>query len=243
MARPSHKLEGRLEILEKAAVAIAAQGYHGMSMRALAAALGKSLAGFYNYYRSKEELLFDLQLRAFESLVQSAEQVTADIVDPGERLYAFMLQHLRYVASHHAVMQVLVQEASTLAPGRRRPIRAAKERYFELGRAVVAGAMQAERCVPGKRAPAVDPSELDRQTYAVFGMLNWTYGWYHADEHGTPEQLARSFQRLALCGLRPECPRAADVAGVERVLRDRPSPPLLQLVKPAPRPARRKATP
>lgn len=231
MARPSRKLEGRLEILEKAAGAIADRGFHGMSMRDLAAVLGKSLAGFYNYYGSKEDLLFDLQLRAFESLVQSAEQAIAGLEDPADRLYAFVVQHVRYVATHHAVMQVLVQEAGTLPAKRRRPVRAAKERYFDLGRSVVADVVRFNACEPGKRrTAALDPRELDRQTYALFGILNWTYGWYRPSEHGSPEDLARTFHRLALCGFRPGCPAAGDVAGIDEKLREHPSPPLLQLV-------------
>ncbi len=48
-----------------------------MSMRDLAAATRMSLASFYNYFGSKEDLLFELQSRAFETLIAIAEEVSA----------------------------------------------------------------------------------------------------------------------------------------------------------------------
>ncbi len=238
MARPSRKAEGRLEILEAAAGVLAKHGFHGMSMRDLAKALGKTPAGFYNYYASKEDLLADLQQRAFETLVQSATAAVAQGSSPVDKLYAFIQQHVQYVASNHAIMQVLIQEAHALPPKQRAVVRAVKERYYAIGRDVVAGVLDEASCTPKKNGAAkkakVDPLELERQTYALFGMINWTYGWYRPAVHGTPQVLAHTLHRLLLCGLRPACPMHdanADVTEtVERLAGKKPLP-LLQLVK------------
>lgn len=238
MARPSRKAEGRLEILEAAAGVLAKHGFHGMSMRDLAKALGKTPAGFYNYYASKEDLLADMQQRAFENLVQSATAAIAQGSSPVEKLYAFIQQHVQYVASNHAVMQVLVQEAHALPPKQRAAVRAVKERYYAIGRDVVAAVLEEAACSPKKGATPkktkVDPLELERQTYAMFGMINWTYGWYRPSVHGAPPVLAHTLHRLLLCGLRPACPlhdANADVTEtVERLAEKKPLP-LLQLVK------------
>ena len=72
MTRPEAK---RAEILAAAAQAIAKHGFHGMSMRELARTTGRSPASFYNYFESKEELLFSVQRDAFATLLESAESV------------------------------------------------------------------------------------------------------------------------------------------------------------------------
>ena len=231
MARPSRQNEGRLEILEAAARFIARHGFHGMSMRDLARAMGKSIAGFYNYYRSKEDVLFELQLRAFETLVQSAEAAIAAAKDPSGRLYGFILQHLQYVVSHPDVMHVLVQEASALPPQRRRVIRAAKERYFQIAQDLVREVSGSNVSGARRRRAAVEAPELERTTYALFGMLNWTYGWYRPDRHGSPEKLARTIHRLSLRGLRADQTSDSAIDSVEARLAERPLPPLLELVK------------
>ena len=215
MARPTRQVEGRLEILEAAAVVLAKSGFHGMSMRDLAKALGKTATGFYNYYPSKEDLLFDLQQRAFETLVASAERATAQADTPADRLYAFILQHVQYVETNHAVMQVLIQEARALPGKHRRKIHRMKERYYAIGRELVTALVGVNTCAGPGQGMALDEKELERQTYALFGMLNWTYGWYRPSEHGTPGELARTLHRLMLCGLRPDCPVHPDVSRLD----------------------------
>ena len=184
----------RLEILGAAAAAIAEHGFHGMTMRGLARATGKGLASFYNYFSSKEDVLFALQSEAFETMTHSAHEALAGVAEPVDRLYVFILNHLRYLAKHTAEMRVLVTEASALPAGRRKTVRLLKEAYFKTCRDIVAAIL----------ADGLDPAEVERVTYSVFGMLNWSYGWYDPRRHGSPEDVARTIHAVAVCGL--ACP-------------------------------------
>ncbi len=205
------------DILTASARLLAARGYHGMSMRDLARATGMSLANLYNYFESKEDLVFALQTRAFETLIASAEQALAGVTGPDERLYAFILSHVRYITTHRDVTRVLVEGTGELPPKRRRAIRDLKERYREIGRRIVLDIQAAGCGVPGV-IPLGEQSapEVERSTYNIFGMLNWVYGWYEPDRHGTPQDIARSIYKLALCGLVARCPNASVLASMER---------------------------
>jgi AcrR family transcriptional regulator len=178
----------RRRILDAAARAIARHGYHGMSMRVLAAETGQSLAAFYSHFSAKDEVLFEIQKGAFESLIASAQAALTDADSPRARLLAFIERHVRFVAEHPELMRVLIVEAGALPRQKRAEVRRLKETYYDLGRAVVAELHR-------------DASDLEAATYGVFGMLNWTYGWYEPARHGTPEQVARSLCALALRGL------------------------------------------
>ena len=197
----------RRKILEAAARFIAEHGYHGMTMRGLARATGKSLATAYNYFDSKEEILFALQEEAFESLLSAAERALEGIEPPSSRLYALILNHVSYVASHGAVMRVLVHEAGSLPAAKRRVVRSLKRKYFEIARQVIENLLE-EGCgqtgVEGR--PVEDPAEVERVTYSLFGMLNWIYGWYEPKRHGDTQALARTMHRLVLCGAVSACP-------------------------------------
>lgn len=185
-AESAHK---RIVILNAAARAIARHGFHGMSMRELARETGQALAGFYNYFSSKHEVLFHIQKSAFETMIAGAEGALRALDPPGDRLFAFIAQHVRYVAAHPETMRVLVHEAGELPPRERAQVRRLKERYFDLGRAIVA-----ELHPAGAR-------ELEHVSYGIFGMLNWIYGWYEPTRHGPPDEVARSLSDLALRGL------------------------------------------
>lgn len=234
----------RSRILEAAARAIAAHGFHGMSMRELARAAGMSLSNLYNYFASKEEILHALQKEAFEVLVGSAEGALAELDGaaggPDARLYVFISHHVRYVAERPEVMRVLVHEAASLPPARRRSVRRLKERYFRIARGIVAEVVAGGcgRAVPLAGAPAAastnggpgGEAELDRITYNLFGMLNWIYGWYEPPRHGTPAELARTIHRIALCGIVGQCPYQQDrdlQESLDHLVASLDSPPLL----------------
>jgi AcrR family transcriptional regulator len=194
--------EQRARILQAAAALLAAEGFHGMSMRSLAKTAGTSLSNVYNYFPSKEDILFALQKESFETLCAATSEALADVDDPAGRLFGFISHHVRYFADHPDVMRVLVHEASALPPPRRREVRGLKERYFTIARDIVRELIEKSRdqaAAAGRET--ADDAELERITYSIFGMLNWIYGWYRPELHGTHQELARTIHRLAFCGL------------------------------------------
>jgi AcrR family transcriptional regulator len=222
MAEDPRRETSRLAFLEAAARVIARKGFHGMSMRTLAKEMGRSLTSFYTYFESKDEVLHDIQRRAFETLLRESEEAMAGADDPATKLYAFILQHVRYVAAHHEVMQVLVHEARALPANRRRSVRRLKDKYFENLRTIVEELLEAS-----PERGRIDDGELERLTYSLFGMLNWTYGWYAPRRHGSPSDVARSIHRLALCGLLDSTELTHDQLRLDAEIVDSKVPPLL----------------
>ena len=177
-------MSARDALVEAAARAFAAHGYHGVSMRDLARSTGRSPATFYSHFASKQELLFSIQRDAFDALIAGAEETIAAAEGAEARLRAFIRHHVRYFTAHVDMMRVLIHEASVLPSRARALVRARKERYFAIARELVAAVMRA-------RSPApLDARAVERATYCAFGMLNWTYAWYRADEHGSVDELA-----------------------------------------------------
>ncbi len=217
---PRRQLEQRGKILQAAAGLIATEGYHGMSMRSLAKASGHSLANVYNYFSSKEEILFALQKEAFETLLEATGLALVDIPDASGRLYCFISHHVHYFAERPEVLRALVHEAASLPDERRRVVRRLKEQYFEIGRRIVRDLLAREPLENGggdsdAAERRIDAAELERITYSLFGMLNWIYGWYQPRIHGGPRQLARTIYGIALCGLVTDSPYRKIEDGLE----------------------------
>ncbi len=214
MSRPAtpRQERGRAEILAAAAEAIAQQGFHGMSMRALATATGRALASLYNYFDSKEDLLFALQAGAFVALLDSARHAIDSTPTPGARLFAFIANHVSYVTEHRDVMRVLVHEASALRPEHRPRLRRLKDAYFTVARGLVDALFEAPE------------AERERATYSLFGMINWVFAWYEPERHGSPFEVARTIHRMTLAGLSLQPLPSDEVDRVEQVLRAAPNP-------------------
>lgn len=226
----ARQAEGRTDILEAAAYIIARNGFHGMGMRDLAHRCGKALASLYNYFASKEDVLFALQAGAFESLVASAQEAVDTHDAPAEQLYGFILNHVRYVVEHTDAMRVLVHEASALPSSQRRRVRELKERYYAVLEPLV-GAIVAENRATGSRTRArTGRAEVERATYSVFGMLNWVYAWYQPDVHGSPSDVARTIHRLTLCGLSAPRNPQFDLSAVEARINAQPPQSLIRVL-------------
>ncbi len=164
-------------------------------------------------------MLFSPQTDAFETLTRSLKAALEEVDEPVQRLYIFVFNHVRYLAEHRSVMRVLVHEASALPAGRRKKVRLLKEAYFQIVRDIVASILAAGCNSPGADgAASLDPAEIERVTYSVFGMLNWSYGWYDPQQHGTPQDVARSIHAVAVCGLVARCPHRSAQGNLERYL-------------------------
>lgn len=175
-------------LLATAARVFAEKGYFRTSMRDLARATGMSLSGLYYYMRSKEELLFLIQDRTFSQVRQGAEEATAAVTDPMDRLRAFTRHHVGFFARHMAEMKVLSHEAESLTGEHAARIRAQKRDYVAFVQDLIARAA---------------PPEADHATaaYALFGMMNWIYTWYDPAGPLSPEALGEQFFLLFTGGL------------------------------------------
>ena len=176
-------------ILRSAAKVFARRGYHQASIRDISRETGVSLSGLYYYFRSKDELLFQIQMHCFATVLANAERALAEVKDPRLRLRLFVANHLRFFAGNMDEMKVLSHEAESLEGEYREQVSATRRRYTELCAGIVR-----------ELAPSENRMDLRVATLSLFGMMNWIYNWYHPDRDVPVEELAETMSRLFLCG-------------------------------------------
>lgn len=192
--------DARLErILNVASKVFADKGFHPTTMRDLSRETEMSLAGIYHYVSGKDELLYLIQGRCFSAVLAGAELAVAGGHSPVDRLERFIRHHVSFFASHMNEMKVLSHEANSLGGSRLADINTLKRRYVELLRSLVAD-------LDGTGANGVDPQIA---AYALFGMMNWIYTWYHPDGPTTPDALAERFAQIFLTGIAAPSPITA----------------------------------
>ena len=178
------------QLIEPATAIFAERGFHATSMRDLSRATGMSLAGIYHYVRSKHELLFLIQDECFAEVTAGAEQALAPLSDPEERVRAFICHHVVFFTGNMAKMKVLSHEDEELEGTMREQIRKRKRTYVDLLTGLLNDVGH------GGVSPQV-------ATYALFGMMNWIYTWYHPSGSISPTRLADELAQLFLNGYLP----------------------------------------
>jgi TetR/AcrR family transcriptional regulator, cholesterol catabolism regulator len=191
---PGAPFDERLDaLLRVAAEVFARKGYHATTMRDLSRASGMSLAGMYHYVPGKEDLLYLIQQRCFQSVLAGVQDAIEKESDPVARLRTFVRRHLEFFAANMNEMKVLSHEAESLTGDRAREILELKRRYAQLLQHTIAGA--------DGRHPSI-------AAYALFGMMNWIYTWYRPDGLLGPTELADTMADLFLHGVRGGSARA-----------------------------------
>jgi len=186
-------------ILAAAAHVFAAQGYDRASIREVAEQAGVSVPGLYHYVRAKDELLYLIQLHAFESLLERFHRDTRDTADPVARLEILLRNHLDRFLANLDELRVCAREIDRLTGDHRARIEAVQREYFAIAVRIFVDLGQ-------QRGPlAVDPRTA---ALAMFGSINWVSTWYRAGSSPSADVLAARFLTLYLDGV---LPRAAAV--------------------------------
>lgn len=174
---------GLEEILRTSSSLLASRGYHGTSIRDLAEATGRSLSGLYHYFRRKQDILYLINYHGFTALNDTWKQLDRAFDDPFDRLYAFVYSHTRHFVDHLDEMRVMTWGTQELELDEARKIKALKDRYTRVARGLIADLSQSltDRPLRGKR--------LARETFILFGMMNWIFGWYERSKHGRMDDL------------------------------------------------------
>jgi AcrR family transcriptional regulator len=187
--------EGLDEILMKSCKLIATRGFHGTSMRDLAQETGRSLSGLYHYFKNKEDLLFLINLYGFTTLNETWRRLDEKIEPPHEKLYAFIYMHVTYFVNHMYEMRVMIWGTQELNLAKVREIQKLKDRYAGIVEQIVQEVFDTDN--PG----TADEKRVSRETYLLFGMMNWMYSWYSPATHGIASDLINDIYRTFLNGI------------------------------------------
>jgi AcrR family transcriptional regulator len=189
------KFDQKLDsILTAAAHVFAEEGYDRASIRTVVERAGVSIAGLYYYVRSKEELLYLIQFRAFSELLEKYKTESEGIGDPHDRLELLVRNHLQRFLGDIAELVVCSREIDRLQGEYRREVRSKQRQYFDQALLIFEELCAGEEGAPDPRMSAL----------ALFGSINWVFTWWRKKSGYTPARLARELTRLYLRGVTTE---------------------------------------
>jgi AcrR family transcriptional regulator len=168
-------------------------GYHGASLRQMAAASGLTQGHLYYYYPSKQDLLHEViagvQVQ-FNDIMDSGLIRTAG---PEQVLTDVLTGHVRILCANVTDVRVSYESLRFLTAAHRVELIAARDRY-EAGVRQLIDAM--------RRSGEVAPAQTPLLAKVVLGVVNWPYQWYRADGSTPAEELAALLAGRAMAALR-----------------------------------------
>jgi len=180
-------------ILRSAAKVFAQEGYGGASIRAVAGDAEVSLAGLYHYVKSKEELLYLIQLHTFRALVDNLRDVLDGLEEPRARFVAAVRNHLDHFVAHMPELKVCAVEPDTLGGEFYDEVAVVRREYFK----------RMLELVRARRADGTPGPDPRLATLSLFGSLNWPFQGYDPARDLDAEALADEFATLFIDGFVP----------------------------------------
>lgn len=182
------------EICRIAARVFYEKGYDGASMQDIARAVNLTKAGLYHHVGSKDRLLFEIVNYGMDILDENVLQKVKDIEDPREKLRQTIAGHIDLIvrARDHEIT-VILHENRSLKGALRKKINARKREYIHYLEDLIDKVQQQ---AGGKRL--VSPRLA---AFALLGMVNWLYQWYHPEGPAKQEDLTEAFVSFFFRGL------------------------------------------
>jgi AcrR family transcriptional regulator len=181
-------------ILEAATALFSEKGYHGTSMREVAAAVGIKAGSLYNHFPGKEDLLFRIAHGVMVELLEGGRAAISGHADPAGRLRELVRWHVVYHAEKRFQARVADEQLHALGPELRARAVEVRDEYTSLFKDILEqGRDEAGWLVR-------DPSLI---TFAIGGMCTFVDTWYRDDGPLTPDEIGELYADFILGALTP----------------------------------------
>jgi len=169
-------------------------GYSGVSMRDLAKAYGCRPANLYNYFSTKEAILFEVLLEEMEQIIGPISHLEeAEDDDPVEQLRFIISSHLRVTLSHRRSAKMLFDVAlGNLSLNNRKVIISMRDTYDRVIRKVV------QR---GQEQGVFLPYDKKLVGFMISSMITRSRIWFRPNKGVTVDELAGVIFQFALKGI------------------------------------------
>jgi AcrR family transcriptional regulator len=193
MSTPGRSVEtvsdAAVRLMEAAADAFAAKGFHATTTRDIASHAGLSPAGVYVHFASKEDLLFQLSREGHEAARDMLVAASSAAGSPTEALRSIMAVFSQWHAEHFRVARIVQYEFQNLTPEHREAVLGLRKEIDSVVRDVLtAGVASGEFTV----------TDVPDTALALLSMAVDVARWYDPEIKRTPAAIGRTYGELGL---------------------------------------------
>lgn len=170
------------KVLDAALQEFAENGYHGTSIRDIAARAKLSVPGLYHYHASKQDILVALVSTVMNDLITRCESALATASSPEERFDRLVECLVRFHMFRREAAFVAASEARSLDPEQRREYVASRNRVQALIDEVIAD---------GHRSGVFATPYAKDAGRAITTMAIGVASWYRADGALSADEVVR----------------------------------------------------
>lgn len=178
-------------VIQTAARAFRARGYHNTSLDDIAAELNVTKPTVYHYVENKEQLLFECFRAGLKQIMEAFDEVATAKMPARDRLAIVMTRYAEAITSDFGWCMVQA-ENQDLSPAMSRKVKTLKSEIDQGLRRLIR---------EGARDGSLRKCDEKMAAFAIAGSLNWIAHWYRSDEALSAGEIAERFVELFTLGL------------------------------------------
>ena len=169
------------EILAAAAKLFAERGFRAVTIDDIASSLDYTKSVVYYYFKSKNEILWQIFVRIYDSYFEGIAAIRARNLPPTEAIALIIRRHALNVMEKREWTAIYFREESELTDQQRREIAKKKRQYDAMIEEIYEAGMEAGvfRRMPKHIAVS-----------GLLGMCNWLYVWYKEQGAFSADEIA-----------------------------------------------------
>lgn len=200
MAKAKKKTRGRKpspvgnKIMSKARSLFGKKGYHNTTVRDIAAAYGCEPANIYNFFPSKENILFEILSQEMDGIVDVISKITDDETgSPVDQLRQIFEAHGKITLGKMRTSKVLFDASlRSLSKKHQRIIIEKRDKYDRTLRLVI------QRGIDQK---IFEPTDVKMASFAIASIIARARIWYKPGGEKSVEEIIDALFRFALKAL------------------------------------------
>lgn len=181
-------------------------GYNSTSMRDIASQYGCKPANIYNFFKQKEDLLYEVLLEEMEQIIAPIQHLETDeLSNPVDQLHVVIESHLKVTLSYRRSAKLLFDVGlDQLSRQRRQTIIAMRDRYDQIIRNII------QRGIDLDLFPEVNKKLAG---FMIASMITRSRLWYHPKKGVSISDLTDFIVNFSLNGLTGTKPVSFELAG------------------------------
>jgi AcrR family transcriptional regulator len=193
--RSMERTQKRMAVLLTAAKMFLERGSHRVAMTDISDELGITKPALYNYFRSKDEILFECFRQSNLAIVEQLDAIERRDENGLTQLRAFILAYIRLVTVDYGSVMIRLEDRE-LPTQYRDQVRQYKRAIDSRFRAIL---------VKGANDGTIVQCNVKLTTFAILGALNWTGQWFRNTGGDSVDHVGNEFVAYLTNGLAIPC--------------------------------------
>jgi AcrR family transcriptional regulator len=194
--RRRQRADKKNAVLRKAARLFLAHGYHRTNLNDVAEQLNITKPALYNYFGSKDEILFECFRLGHEMILRQMTEIEDAPISGLEKVSRFIRAYARLMTTDYGACMVRLDERELPRPALQH-VRAYKRDIDDRLRKFVSA---------GIEDASIVPCDVKLTTFAIAGSLNWIGHWYKPDG-ASPDRIGEEFAARLVGGIAQTHPK------------------------------------